>query len=106
MATKNGIGVKPDNQRTAGAREIAADDRVRACRPLGLRTIATDDRLGVAADDGVEIARSEERFSRNAETDLVCRLLLGKRRDHIIQNTPRPGVAASLTVAPDTSRAT
>src|SRR4028118_914871 len=25
-------------------------------------------------------ARSEERFSRNAETDLVCRLLLEKRR--------------------------
>ena len=24
--------------------------------------------------------RSEERFSRNAETDLVCRLLLGKKR--------------------------
>src|SRR5438270_9127277 len=26
-----------------------------------------------------EIARSEERFSRNAETDLVCRLLLEKK---------------------------
>src|SRR5256714_8138635 len=25
-------------------------------------------------------ARSEERFSRNAETDLVCRLLLGKKQ--------------------------
>src|SRR5438132_5499333 len=24
--------------------------------------------------------RSEERFSRNAETDLVCRLLLGKKK--------------------------
>src|SRR5436309_8370943 len=28
---------------------------------------------------GVE--RSEERFSRNAETDLVCRLLLEKKKD-------------------------
>src|SRR5256884_4184579 len=27
--------------------------------------------------------RSEERFSRNAETDLVCRLLLEKKKDHI-----------------------
>src|SRR5438477_6520320 len=27
-----------------------------------------------------EIARSEERFSRNAETDLVCRLLLEKKK--------------------------
>src|SRR5438874_9120975 len=26
-----------------------------------------------------EMARSEERFSRNAETDLVCRLLLEKK---------------------------
>src|SRR5256886_7716806 len=27
------------------------------------------------------ITRSEERFSRNAETDLVCRLLLEKKKD-------------------------
>src|SRR5262245_65223462 len=27
-----------------------------------------------------EIRRSEERFSRNAETDLVCRLLLEKKK--------------------------
>src|SRR5207253_8367536 len=26
------------------------------------------------------VARSEERFSRNAETDLVCRLLLEKKK--------------------------
>src|SRR5437764_2207046 len=26
--------------------------------------------------------RSEERFSRNAETDLVCRLLLEKKKNH------------------------
>src|SRR5438132_9510585 len=26
--------------------------------------------------------RSEERFSRNAETDLVCRLLLEKKKEH------------------------
>src|SRR5207248_8358023 len=27
--------------------------------------------------------RSEERFSRNAETDLVCRLLLEKKNSHM-----------------------
>src|SRR5437899_7899056 len=27
--------------------------------------------------------RSEERFSRNAETDLVCRLLLEKKKAHV-----------------------
>src|SRR5690554_7288486 len=29
--------------------------------------------------------RSEERFSRNAETDLVCRLLLEKKKNKITQ---------------------
>src|SRR5436853_1060588 len=28
------------------------------------------------------VPRSEERFSRNAETDLVCRLLLEKKKKH------------------------
>src|SRR5260370_29002796 len=28
-----------------------------------------------------EVPRSEERFSRNAETDLVCRLLLEKKKN-------------------------
>src|SRR2546423_5901692 len=28
--------------------------------------------------------RSEERFSRNAETDLVCRLLLEKKKIHLL----------------------
>src|SRR5205823_10848041 len=28
------------------------------------------------------MVRSEERFSRNAETDLVCRLLLEKKKNH------------------------
>src|SRR5437667_8101027 len=31
----------------------------------------------------VVTGRSEERFSRNAETDLVCRLLLEKKKTHI-----------------------
>src|SRR5437870_9974631 len=29
-----------------------------------------------------DIERSEERFSRNAETDLVCRLLLEKKKEN------------------------
>src|SRR5205809_4252649 len=32
----------------------------------------------------VVIPRSEERFSRNAETDLVCRLLLEKKKKKIL----------------------
>src|SRR5262245_64140753 len=42
-----------------------------------------------AASGGIQgdvLARSEERFSRNAETDLVCRLLLEKKKktEHIV----------------------
>src|SRR5258708_31736222 len=33
------------------------------------------------------VLRSEERFSRNAETDLVCRLLLEKKKRDDIYNT-------------------
>src|SRR5437016_9142016 len=49
--------------------------------------------------------RSEERFSRNAETDLVCRLLLEKKKIH---DAPRPASAQrwlpSLSAAPPSSR--
>src|SRR5205807_3363174 len=43
-------------------------------------------RRGLAIDSTVDIftfyvPRSEERFSRNAETDLVCRLLLEKKKN-------------------------
>src|SRR2546430_10122865 len=33
----------------------------------------------------VSVSRSEERFSRNAETDLVCRLLLEKKKNTLIR---------------------
>src|SRR2546428_7532371 len=34
----------------------------------------------IAGDQSDQQGRSEERFSRNAETDLVCRLLLEKKK--------------------------
>src|SRR5436190_7843934 len=37
--------------------------------------------------------RSEERFSRNAETDLVCRLLLEKKK--IAMNMPMPCIRST-----------
>src|SRR5436190_7845092 len=40
-------------------------------------------RRGLAIDSTV---RSEERFSRNAETDLVCRLLLEKKKNTKMNN--------------------
>src|SRR5688572_31309566 len=51
--------------------------------------------------DVITFLRSEERFSRNAETDLVCRLLLEKKKDY----TPsidrcRPVTASDRTFQP------
>src|SRR5947209_11984897 len=40
--------------------------------------------------------RSEERFSRNAETDLVCRLLLDKKD----QRRPHSGCVSAIVAAP------
>src|SRR4051812_49891324 len=39
--------------------------------------------------------RSEERFSRNAETDLVCRLLLEKKKKRCNQSTNSTGSPSS-----------
>src|SRR5262245_64252926 len=46
----------------------------------------------VIAGDSFEMdaVRSEERFSRNAETDLVCRLLLEKKKKQSQSHIPRP----------------
>src|SRR4051794_41288998 len=45
--------------------------------------LATDNNTVGMGDAGIKSAiRSEERFSRNAETDLVCRLLLEKKKNN------------------------
>src|SRR4051794_41672052 len=40
----------------------------------------TSNKVWIATDRSRARRRSEERFSRNAETDLVCRLLLEKKK--------------------------
>src|SRR5438132_1821997 len=40
------------------------------------------------------VVRSEERFSRNAETDLVCRLLLEKKNSSKLPYRPQSQIAA------------
>src|SRR5437016_11886604 len=59
-----------------------ATDRSRARRCVEACVYVTLDFVGYPRFPApVEfIARSEERFSRNAETDLVCRLLLEKKK--------------------------
>src|SRR4051794_41290739 len=51
--------------------------------------LATDNNTVGMGDAGIKSAiqgsnRSEERFSRNAETDLVCRLLLEKKKQEAL----------------------
>src|SRR2546430_7126228 len=41
--------------------------------------------------------RSEERFSRNAETDLVCRLLLEKKKSCLAQHRPLRNTLGCIT---------
>src|SRR5438445_4475358 len=57
--------------------------------------LATDNNTVGMGDAGI---RSEERFSRNAETDLVCRLLLEKKKTAPVR------VEIALAVAPDAAR--
>src|SRR5262245_64092994 len=48
-------------------------------------------------------SRSEERFSRNAETDLVCRLLLEKKNKRCVTRRRQPTVACRARLATRTS---
>src|SRR5438270_7807730 len=57
-----------------------ATDRSRARRCVEACVYGTLDFVGYPRFPAP--VRSEERFSRNAETDLVCRLLLEKKKRH------------------------
>src|SRR5699024_12059601 len=68
-----------------------ATDRSRARRCVEACVYGTLDFVGYPRFPApVEFiaARSEERFSRNAETDLVCRLLLEKKNKILLTSTP------------------
>src|SRR5207248_3963313 len=58
---------------------------------------------GATCDDkSAQIYRSEERFSRNAETELVCRLLLEKKKSTATPTRARL-VATCAGLAPESS---
>src|SRR5262249_56742524 len=77
--------------------------RIRMSRNFGMKMLTMTNlstecliqltKLGYDATPFNQILRSEERFSRNAETDLVCRLLLEKKK------TARTGCSRTLTTA-------
>src|SRR5437667_6666796 len=54
--------------------------------------------LGTFVKDWFRYERSEERFSRNAETDLVCRLLLEKKKTRIVGKTQNITAKRSFTM--------
>src|SRR5438094_1640431 len=67
-------------------------ERIEALKPAieacGISTLSQSPMLGFhkQMDNRIKLLeRSEERFSRNAETDLVCRLLLEKKKLQIRQ---------------------
>src|SRR5436190_10995723 len=66
----------------------------------GLRRDAVQPDIEAERKKRDEIERSEERFSRNAETDLVCRLLLEKKK--VTQPPPQSHIttARSLALSP------
>src|SRR4051794_41756872 len=67
-----------------------ATDRSRARRCVEACVYGTLDFVGY---------RSEERFSRNAETDLVCRLLLEKKKKQYITINPSHHQALLTTLS-------
>src|SRR5258708_19035807 len=78
-------------------------ERIEALKPAieacGISTLSQSPMLGFhkqmeAKHWGLR-KRSEERFSRNAETDLVCRLLLEKKKK--ATNSPNMSMAADTS---------
>src|SRR5438128_3541313 len=73
-----------------------ATDRSRARRCVEACVYGTLDFVGYPRFPAP--VRSEERFSRNAETDLVCRLLLEKKKER--SRAPHPRAATGTTSRP------
>src|SRR5947199_9633335 len=70
---------------------LSLHDALPICRERsGINTILHE--LNPLFTINVKDGRSEERFSRNAETDLVCRLLLEKKK------TTHPNATYTLTI--------
>src|SRR5262249_56902441 len=55
---------------------------IAACRPIMSIDVVE---VVIWRESSVSGGRSEERFSRNAETDLVCRLLLEKKKKYSVK---------------------
>src|SRR2546428_9708301 len=82
-AGKRGYPTKSSVPYTQASTQRRARERSVAIQTLLLvRKSKSSSVKSKTAEDDFDFLRSEERFSRNAETDLVCRLLLEKKKKH------------------------
>src|SRR5688572_32305654 len=80
--------------------------RVRNIRALNGRfntSITHAYSIFIGSKSAIQGSRSEERFSRNAETDIVCRLLLEKKNGHRSQRRERGIVLRRLDLCESTT---
>src|SRR5438105_11951251 len=81
MATIQRINIIVSREGSRNRRRLKANQTGKKFR-VGIKSnISTNRNNLISGVDRCIHLRSEERFSRNAETDLVCRLLLEKKKN-------------------------
>src|SRR5207245_3856947 len=81
MATIQRINIIGSREGSRNRRRLKANQTGKKFR-VGIKSNISTNRNNLISgvDRCIHLNRSEERFSRNAETDLVCRLLLEKKK--------------------------
>src|SRR5690606_39432282 len=83
MATIQRINIIGSREGSRNRRRLKANQTGKKFR-VGIKSNISTNRNNLIS------GRSEERFSRNAETDLVCRLLLEKKKKSLLKKKPHP----------------
>src|SRR4051812_1372356 len=92
MATIQRINIIGSREGSRNRRRLKANQTGKKFR-VGIKSNISTNRNNLIS------GRSEERFSRNAETDLVCRLLLEKKNNKRRKHRPRIDTARPVRVA-------
>src|SRR5207302_7369168 len=81
MATIQRINIIGSREGSRNRRRLKANQTGKKFR-VGIKSNISTNRNNLISgvDRCIHLNRSEERFSRNAETDIVCRLLLEKKK--------------------------
>src|SRR5690242_21330085 len=99
MATIQRINIIGSREGSRNRRRLKANQTGKKFR-VGIKSNISTNRNNLISgvDRCIHLnARSEERFSRNAETDLVCRLLLEKKKSKLNPQPLLPYMAAVNT---------